>query len=243
LEIKVEERTKELKETQMEKMAQMYRFAEFGRLSSGLFHDLINPLNALSLNIEKIKGEESKPHLDKAIMAAKKMEDFINAIRKQMSKQDNEIPICLNDEIKQVIEILAYKARKANVKIQFSTKSEIKTVGNIIKFNQIILNLIANAIDSCSEKKINDNKVIVKIFEEDGKAVLVVKDNGIGIKTENLEKIFEPFYTTKNTMSGIGLGLSLVKRIIEKDFGGMIRVKSEFGEGAEFTVEFPIKNI
>lgn len=74
LEITVEQRTRELKETQAEKMTQLYRFAEFGRLSSGLFHDLINPLTAVSLNIEKVKNAgETKQYVDKAIFAAKKM--------------------------------------------------------------------------------------------------------------------------------------------------------------------------
>jgi signal transduction histidine kinase len=254
LEIKVEERTKELKETQMEQMAQMYRFAEFGRLSSGLFHDLINPLNAVSLNMGKVKSEDSKPYLDKAITAAKKMEDFIVAIRKQINHQENETSICLSDEVEQVIEILNYRARKANVKIKFLTAGEIKIVGDVIKFNQVALNLITNAIDSYDgfvpiphingeHDKNHERKVIVNLHEDNGMIEFIVTDHGKGISPENLNKIFEPFFTTKSTAVGIGLGLSLVKRIVEKDFLGSINVTSAPNEGSVFSVRFPHKQI
>jgi signal transduction histidine kinase len=256
LEIKVEERTRELKEIQAEKMTQIYRFAEFGRLSSGLFHDLINPLNAVSLNMERVRCqnnnggtlEETKEYLDRAISASKKMEEFVMAVRKQLTKQGNEALFSITNEIKQVVEVLSYKALQNNVKIIFSPPdNDIEIFGDAIKFNQVALNLITNAIDAyASDKDIEksldhkDKRIIVSLKEEKDTVVLSIQDYGMGIQEEHLNKIFEPFFTTKNG-SGMGIGLSMVKRIVEKDFEGTVKVVSEVRKGATFTILIPKK--
>lgn len=261
LEVTVEARTRELKETQAEKMTQLYRFAEFGRLSSGLFHDLINPLTAVSLNIEKVKNAgETKQYVDKAIVAAKKMEDMVSAVRKQLSRQEIKTFFSINEEIKQTIEILSYKILRAHVNIRFLADNEIKTYGDAIKFNQIALNLIINAIDAYNVA----GEVAVFLNKKNGMVILEVKDKGIGISEENKSKLFEPFFTTKKEGYRLGIGLSIIKRIVEKDFGGSIEVASpapepqtiadgelrgkqaRYGAGSEgkgsvFTVKFPQK--
>lgn len=262
LEVTVEARTRELKETQAEKMTQLYRFAEFGRLSSGLFHDLINPLTAVSLNIEKVKNaEEVRTHVksieektgaapitevseyvDKAIIAAKKMEDMVNAVRKQLSRQETKTLFSVNEEIAQALEVLSHKAQKSGVTIRFFSRQEVKTYGDAVKFNQVALNLVANAIDSYQEKRDSDAwTVTMSLSQEGGMIIFEVKDRGVGIPEENKSKLFEPFFTTKKEGHGLGIGLSMIKRIIEKDFGGSTEVASKEGEGSVFTVKFPQK--
>lgn len=239
LEITVEARTRELKETQAEKMTQLYRFAEFGRLSSGLFHDLINPLTAVSLNIEKVKNAgETKQYVDKAIVAARKMEDMVSAVRKQLSRQETKTLFSVSAEAAQAIEVLSHKAMKAKVNIRFLADNEIKTYGDAIKFNQIALNLIINAIDAYNIA----GEVVVSLNKKNGLVIFEVKDKGIGISEENKPKLFEPFFTTKEEGYGLGIGLSIIKRIVEKDFGGNIEVTSKEGEGSTFTVKFPQKD-
>jgi signal transduction histidine kinase len=243
LEITVEQRTRDLKETQAEKMTQLYRFAEFGRLSSGLFHDLINPLTAVSLNLEQAKNVgETKQCVDKAVRAAKKMEDIVSAVRKQLSRQENKTLFSVNDEIAQALEVLAHKAQKSGVAIRLFSREEIKTYGDAVKFNQVALNLIANAIDAYQEKTNVDSKPItMSLSKENSMIIFEVKDKGVGISEENKPKLFEPFFTTKKEGYGLGIGLSMIKRIIEKDFGGSISVESREGEGAVFTIKFPQK--
>lgn len=247
LEIAVEQRARELKEAQAEKMGQLYRFAEFGRLSSGLFHDLINPLNAVSLNMEKLKSRSSVPidesadYVEKAIISARKLEDLVAAVRKQIVREESSrVAFSLIDEIRYVDDVLSHKARKANVVLNFKTPGgDIRIMGDPIKFNQIALNLVANAIDSYPPGPLYTNEprtVTVTLEDEGDKAVLRVADNGSGISGENIDKIFEPFFTTKSKKGGIGLGLAITKRIIENDFGGAISVKSEENKGTVFTV-------
>lgn len=241
LEVKVEERTEEVKKVQMEKMTQLYRFAEFGRLSTGLFHDLVNPLTAVSLNIERIEGQpETKEYLDRAIKATKRMENFISAVRKQMSHQESKALFSLTKEIQQAIQILSYKARKADIKVTFSPNENIQMYGDPIKFSQIITNLINNAIDAYA--KINQGKkreIEINLKEKNGIINLSVEDWGCGISKEIINKIFQPFFTTKHTEQGTGIGLSLIKGIIEKDFHGNIKVESYENEGSKFIIKFP----
>ena len=113
LEVKVEERTRALKESQAEKMTQLSRFAEFGRLASGVFHDLINPLTIVSLNLENIKDSSHKElnnvnsSIKRATDASRRMESFILAIKRQLSQQGSLEKFNVCEEIRQVAQILS----------------------------------------------------------------------------------------------------------------------------------------
>jgi len=260
LEVKVEQRTAELKEVQAEKMTQLYRFAEFGRISSGLFHDLINPLNAVSLNLGKVDDtgntanntsiQETKQYLSNAVHAAKKLEDLVVAVRKQLAREETRTLFIIDEEVRHVIDVLSHKARKANVELRFvpseaavAVDGNIKIFGDAIKFNQVVLNLVANGIDACIEvisKTPSSRWVQVSLTEEPEAIVMLVEDNGIGILDHHMDKIFEPFFTTKTNGQGIGIGLSMAKRIVEKDFGGLLTAKSNSGSGALFRATFPL---
>jgi len=144
LEIKVEERTKELKQTQLEKMSQLYRFAEFGRLTSGFFHDLANPLTDLSLNLERLSTKETSSLLKRAINGTKRMESFIGIARKQIQKQEVKTNFSVPDEIKQAIQVLSHKAREEGVKIYFPRTNNLEIYGNPLRFYQLVTNLLSN---------------------------------------------------------------------------------------------------
>jgi len=245
LEIKVIERTKQIKQMEAEKINQLYRLAEFGRLSSGIFHDLLNPLTAVSLNLEQIKTEgenrilSAKSFLGQALTAARKMEGLIGSIRKQIARENTLSTFSLNEEIRQTLQILDYKARRAKVILSFSPAEEITFHNDPVKFGQISTNLIANAIEA-SENASTEKEVLIKLEQLSDKVIFSVTDFGQGIAPENLLKIFEPFFSTKKENGrGLGLGLSSTKNIVEKDFGGIITVKSHLNQGTEFTVIFP----
>lgn len=222
LEVKVEQRTKELKEVQAEKMTQLYRFAEFGRISSGLFHDLINPLNAVSLNLGKVSGVENHPsisdtkeYVDNAVHAAKRLEDLVIAVRKQLRREETNALFLLDEEIRHVIEVLSHKAQKANVQLNFLPIAEnmnFQIVGDAVKFNQIVLNLLANGIDACSDTpdESGEKWVRISLMGAPQTIVMVVEDNGSGIPDQHMDKIFEPFFTTKTNGQGLGDRKSVV---------------------------------
>jgi len=248
LEIRVEERTRDLQKLQIEKITQVYHFAELGRLASGLFHDLINPLTAISLDIEKIKETSEKnkelivieSSINRAKQANDKIQKLILSIRKQMSQQEMQEIFSLSKEIEEAIQILAFKARKLNIDIQFKGDENIKILGDPIKFNQVITNLISNSIDSYQEEaNIKQRKILVTLSENDNIIEVIISDNGSGIAEEIKDKIFDPFFTTKNHKKGTGIGLFLVKEIINKYLKGNISVESKINEGSTMTIRFP----
>lgn len=251
LETTVVNRTKELREAEAEKISQLYRFAEFGRLSSSIFHDLLNPLGAVSLNMEKAKNEQNgnkniikaEKYFDKALIAAKNMESFIAAVRKQLVKKKERKMFSLKENTKQVIDILSYKAKQTNVNINLKAKSEGKIFGEETKWNQVALNLIGNAIDAYDEIKNVERTIKIELKEDKENIIFILTDNGIGIPDKYKKKVFQPFFTTKNHINGkgMGIGLSMTKNIVEKDFRGKISFKSK--KGTTFFVTIPKKQI
>lgn len=247
LEITVARRTKELLAAEAEKITQLYRLAEFGRLSSGIFHDLINPLSAVSLNLEQIQTEtddkilSAKSYLSQALTATHKMENLISSIKKQISRETVLAPFSLNQEISQSLEILAYKARRADVKICFAPEATYQLIGDALKFGQIINNLVANAIDACETSAKKEIEIALTSTPE--KIMINLQDSGVGISPDNQANIFKPFFSTKKlAQQGFGIGLAMTKEIIEHDFKGTIHLKSELGQGTLFIIELP-KNL
>lgn len=104
------------------------------------------------------------------------------------------------------------------------------------RINQMLMNIITNAIDAIPAK----GEIKIKLSQENGHLVMSIKDSGIGIKEENINKIFDPFFTTKDVGAGTGMGLSIARSII-LDHGGTIDLKSSPGHGTEFIVTLPIE--
>ena len=145
---------------------------------------------------------------------------------------------------------LAYHGLRAKDK-SFNAKFETdfdKSAGKINvmpqEIGRVILNLINNAFYTVSEKQKRLNgsfepTVLVSTKKVDDKLQITVADNGNGIPQKNLDKIFQPFFTTKPTGEGTGLGLSLAYDIVTKGHGGELNVKTKEGEGSEFTIQLP----
>ncbi|MCK5320242.1 HAMP domain-containing histidine kinase [Candidatus Parcubacteria bacterium] len=247
--------TNEFKKIQIDKLLELNRFAEFGRLSSGFFHEFVNSLTSISLNMEQAddggheKLKEAKLYLARAIGASRQMENFLMLARKQIATQEDIKLFSAKDEIKQVIKILAYKARKVNVDINFNPSADIKIYGDAIKFSQVIINLAMNAIDAYPDTggRINagnaKREVLISLNKNKSEFILSIEDWGCGIPDENAEKIFEPFFTTKDFSKGAGIGLYSVKNIVEKDFKGAIKLIISNKKGAIFSIAIPIKHI
>ena len=251
LEIEVERRTKELKKAQLEKIINLYRFADFGRLTAGLFHDISNPLTQVSLNLDNIEQQarsklfpnykKINPIIKRAIDGTKQMESLVLSVRNQIQQQETKSVYHPSDEIKTSLDNLQYKADSHQVSFILKSDKQIATFGNPIRFFQLVSNLVSNAIDSYFEIKRKENRKIIISLKKDGKyIVLTVQDFGSGINPKIINKIFNPLFTTKGSDKGTGVGLYISRDIVEKELLGSIKVKSKVNQGTTFFIKFPI---
>lgn len=239
LEDEVEKRTKDLEQVQ-EKLIRSERLAAVGELASGVGHELRNPLNVirncaylLNMSLTDKKDEEALNTLkvlDKQIDTANKIvTDLLDFTR---IKPPSLIKIDLNNLIN---ESLSWVTVPKNITMTTNLNGnslQVKTDAEQI--SRVFTNIISNAIQAMNGK--GELKIDTGI--EDSLAWIQFADTGCGIPEENLEKIFEPLFTTKP--KGIGLGLAITKRLVEQN-GGKIEVASQIDKGTTFTVKLPLE--
>jgi len=205
-------------------------------------HEIRNPLNAISISVQRLK-REFVPQEDKKDEYGK----FIDIMRGELRRVDRIVeefllstksrvpfgPENLHDVVDDVVVILGEKARIKGVTIVNQIGPDVIVECQKERLKQAFYNLMVNGIESISEKG------TVEIWSErTGKtAVVSVRDTGSGIKQDELRSIFEYYYTTKD--KGMGLGLPISYMIV-KDHGGDIKVFSERGKGTTFTVTLPL---
>lgn len=243
LEVKVEERTRALQEAQFEKMQQIYKFAELGHLSTALFHDLAGSLSSLSLDIESLRKKGSGDLTKRIDSNIQYIDDVVQRVKSQIQGRETIETFDIVSTLQEIKNILSYNARKARVYIEIDApkNKSITYTGNLLRFRQLIINLISNAIEAYPPAKPNEptknRPVIIKLTTTADSVLIQVTDYGSGIRKSVQEKIFDPFYSTKPT--GSGIGLFIVKQITEKDFGGTIRLTSNAKTGTTFSISLP----
>jgi len=232
LETTVDKRTRQLQAAQLEKVQQMYRFAELGQLSTALLHELANHLASLTLDIEGL-GEEDQHSglLKRARRSIRYMDEMVLRVRDQLRGKARTRLFAVTAEIDEVVSILSHKASEAHVRLRWLPSAKARTLrcrGEPIRFRQLMANVISNAIDAYDPmtlgQELNSARE-VQISLEPGRAgqmVITVNDWGRGIVREDRAKLFEPLFSTKKT--GMGMGLFVAKQIAEGDFRGSIKV-------------------
>lgn len=230
-------------EESAQKLAQSEREHAWREMAKQVAHEIKNPLTPMRLTIQSFQRKfdindpkiSQKIHdfsetliqqIDTMSTVASAFSNFAN-MPTQQNEQLNLVQVC-----KTAIEIFNEDY------VDFKTsENEIYTLFDRTQLTRIVTNLVKNAIQSIPENQ-EIKSVVVEILKEDTNFVLKISDNGIGISTENQAYIFEPKFTTKN--SGMGLGLAIIKKIIE-NYNGSITFKSEEEKGTLFTVKLPIK--
>lgn len=237
LEVKVGERTQALEQSQRERVLELERFAEFGRVSAGLLHDLANPLTTASLNLAELDTDRHSRAAQTALRSVRYVERYVAAARKQLQHESTLKSFSVGGELNQVVRMLQHKARAAGVKLTLQCDHGHRLYGDPVKFHQLVANLVANAIEAYPEGQDSPKEVVIRVECGSKKVTLTVHDAGIGIPAAEADHIFTPFYTNKRSArQSTGLGLSLVKQIAERDFGGGITVSSSKNEGTTFRV-------
>lgn len=240
----------ELENSQKEEISHFQRLIDLGKMSGSFFHELANPLTSITFNLEEIKTlcqgqdiwKKLEKNVERTILAAKKMGCFISSVRKQSAKKESSSVFSVNQEIEEIIEILTFKARKNSAFFLFTAKKNFSIFLNQIKFHQVMINLMSNAVDSYANKKsVLSKKILISLSNYQDNIIISIKDNGCGLSKKEKEKIFNPFFTTKIHTEGSGLGLPLARSIVEDIFKGKIIVNSRKNKGSKFIVQIPIK--
>lgn len=226
-----------------ERVARLNQLAEMGKLAAGLAHELKNPLSTLKLNLQllqedlaQLPGAEASRNRAATLWKVadrltQTLEDFLRyAGRLELHLQ----LVALNTLVQDLVDFLHPQAQAANVRVHtaLSAANPLCHVDpHLIK--QALFNLMINAVQAMP----HGGELIIRTQSGRNGAIVDIADTGVGITPENLERIFDAYFTTKK--GGTGLGLPTARRIIE-EHRGHLTVTSEPGQGTNFRVELPL---
>jgi PAS domain S-box-containing protein len=242
LERRVEQRTHELQESQAQYL-HAEKLSAIGKLSASIAHEFNNPLQGVmtilkGLRRRAILEEEDKELLDLAIQENERMKKLIRSLQdfnrpSTGKKVLTDVHASLNSLL------LLYKSdlKRKNISTVLDYDANLPHILAIPdQIKQVILNLLNNAVDALQ----NGGIIKISTWQDAQNIAIAIKDNGVGITPEEMHLIFQPFFTTKPEVKGIGLGLSVCYGIVQ-NHQGAIRAESQPGEGSTFTVLLPIQ--
>lgn len=214
------------------------KLASMGEMIGNIAHQWRQPLTELGaifvkidiLNDKTYKQKLLSDELLKCDKIIKFMSKTIDDFRNFFSYEKTKEKYCINCYIKDTIKLISGALKSQNIQCQVHESEQIYTTGYAREFSQVVLNLLSNAKDVLIERNIQNPKIIISVFNKNNQNFIIIEDNAGGIKTKPIEKIFEPYFTTKHASSGTGIGLYMSKNIIEKNNHGELKARnSEFG--------------
>lgn len=204
-------------------------------LAAGVAHEIANPLNAISLNLQllerELPGDESlKVCREQIERLSAILHGFLMALR---PSRPNLAPGSIADPLKNCIATLKSQIEERRIAVMLNVPNVLPQVAiDKAQFEQVYFNLLKNSIEALHD----GGKIEIDVSSDDVDAIVVVRDNGEGMPEEQLLHLFEPYRTTKD--KGTGLGLMVTARIV-RDHGGSISAESKIGAGTTFTIRVP----
>ena len=236
------------RQTQEELLIQQSKLASMGEMIGNIAHQWRQPLNALGLVIQNIQltymtDELDDEFMDKSVRKAnlltstmsKTIDDFRNFFKP--NKEISEFS--LDNSIKNSLSLIGSTFDYNGIDIEYNIIEDIKVIGFANEFSQVILNILTNSKDALDENKVIDAKVSLEIKKSNKYGSVIIKDNAGGISENIIEKVFEPYFTTKEEGKGTGIGLYMSKIIIEKNMKGRLSVQNT-NDGVAFTISVPL---
>lgn len=224
-------------------LLQQSRLAAMGEMLGNIAHQWRQPLNTLGLLIQDLShaehhGELNREYLDRSVAEAMKTINFmsgtIDDFRNFFMQDKEKILFSPEEVLKTTLSFVGDSFRSNNIKIEMDIQADADIEGYPNEYSHVLLNILTNAKDIFLERGIEDPTVIIKLFHENGRTVITLRDNAGGVRGDILDKMFDPYFTTKD--QGTGIGLYMSKVIIEKNMGGKLTVRNT-GSGAEFRIE------
>ena len=234
-------------DTKTHELIQAEKLAAIGTFSSGIAHELNNPLNNISLSadmlledLDALSRDEIKEILQDILIQTDRAGSIVrNLLDFSREKEAQVQEIEIRDLIRRTIKLIENELRLNHIHIDTWIPDNLpRILGDFQKLQQVFLNLFVNAIHAMPDGGLI---YIDARYEEQGYVRIDVSDTGEGIPQEIIKKIFDPFFTTKEVGAGTGLGLSIIYGIVKKH-GGYIEVSSKLNQGTTFSIYLPAVN-
>jgi len=241
LEQKVKQRTEELVAMQA-RVAQSERLASLGMLSAGVAHEINNPLGGIlaltALTLEDLPQDDpNRQNLEEVVAQCERCREIVKGLL-EFSRQSETgaEQVDINATLDETLRLLQKQALFFNIKLlKDFTAGLPAVVGDKSQLEQVFMNIIVNAVQAMEEK---GTLTVVTRFTDDQFVEISVSDTGCGIPVDEVDRIFDPFYSTKKDGGGTGLGLSIAYGIVTRH-QGTISVRSEVGKGSTFIIRLP----
>lgn len=233
-----------------DQLVETAKLAQIGKLAAGVGHEINNPLAVILGNLTLLK-ERLKPtavvdikmieRVNKIEMACKRIGNIIDSLRVySQSNADKTQILDLTNLLRETHRILEDIYLIDSISVSLNVPDEqIFVLASQSEMQQILINTISNARDAVQDS--NKKEIAINLLREDSKVTIEVSDTGCGIAKENLNKIFEPFYTTKDVGKGSGIGLGISNELVKK-FGGKIGIDSELNAGTTVSINLPLES-
>ena len=244
LEIRVKEEV-EKQLTQEEMFLRQSRMASMGEMIDAIAHQWRQPLmniNAVMMNLDRgIEKQQDVIQLKEKVLEvfsltshmSHTIDDFRNLLKVEKEKSE----FLVSDVITTVLDLI--KSNLKGIDISCDLQDDIYIKSYKSELSQVLITLLANASDALHIKSVVDKKIYMSVKQNQENVILSIEDNAGGIDSENISKIFDPYFTTKTQTGGTGLGLYIAKIIIEHNMNGTLLV-SNTENGAVFTITIPI---
>jgi C4-dicarboxylate-specific signal transduction histidine kinase/ActR/RegA family two-component response regulator len=226
-------------------LIQQSRQAAMGEMIGNIAHQWRQPINTVGLLIQELAmsydyDEFDKRHLDettdKIMQQIRYMSRTIDDFRNFFAPEKEKVPFRIGQVVARTISLVEGSFRDRRIGIDVVADDDPMVEGFPNEFSQALLNILSNAGDVFSERNTPAPRITIRMFTENDRAVVTITDNAGGIREDVLDRVFEPYFTTKDQGKGTGVGLYMVKNIIEKNMAGRVTVRNT-AHGAEFRIE------
>ncbi|WP_236861683.1 sensor histidine kinase, partial [Candidatus Magnetominusculus xianensis] len=218
-------------------MYEQSRHISMGELLVNISHHWRQPLCGIGLSVQEIKDayhhdELDEQYLDRMIDNAMSelnmLSETIDNFRKMYCHEKDQREFNISDEIKKSQLLLSGYIKEKNIVIENELDERLNTRGYPNEFAHVILNIMTNAKDKFEQKNLTGAAIKIKLYKEDltGKSIISIMDNGGDIPDDIIDKVFDPYFTTKDKTRGTGMGLYMAKIIIEKNMNGTISARN-----------------
>ena len=220
---------------------QAEKLSSIGMLAAGVAHEVNTPLAVIGSQAQMLRkmvgpGDPKRGFLDKIVGQTFRASEIVNHLLKFSRTRGTEVEeVDFNRVVKETLVLVEHVLRSGRVTLECRlTPAPSSLRGNEGRLQQVLMNLILNARDAMPD----GGKLSIRTLQENSSVVVEVEDTGVGIPTENLRSIYDPFFTTKSGGRGTGLGLAVSYGIV-REHSGSFQVRSEPGHGTTFRLEFP----